>query len=225
MPKIQKILVHEQVSQEIQNYIQEKELSEGDKLPSVEEMTQMFGVGRSSLREALRYLEAMDIIQVENGKGIFVRDVNTFRFMGKVKVEQERAFLLHTLEVRRALEGQAVRLASKRINDKQIAEVEACLAEYRERKEAGKDTSQIDLAFHRYIIKAAGNPVLETVLDSFSGLYEKFFNDPLGDKQLFDETYPMHITMFDAIRIHDTENAMEEFYKMMDCLEAKIKSV
>ena len=72
-------------------------------------------------------------------------------------------------------------------------------------KEAGNDTSQIDLAFHREIIKAAGNPVLETVLDSFSGMYEKFFNEPLGDKQLFDDTYPFHITMFDAIKAHQTE--------------------
>ncbi|MBP3962025.1 FadR/GntR family transcriptional regulator [Paenibacillus lignilyticus] len=224
MKKIQKILVHEQVSQEIQNFIEEKELSEGDKLPSVEEMTQMFGVGRSSLREALRYLEAMDIIQVHNGKGIFVKDVNTFRFTGKVKIEREKNFLLSILEVRRALEGQAVALASKRITSKKIAEVEECLEEYRILKEGNKDTSQVDLAFHHHIIKAANNPVLETVLDSISGLYEKFFNDPLGDKQLFDETYPFHITMFKGIAEHDTRTALEEFSKLMDCIEEKIKS-
>ncbi|WP_308635579.1 FadR/GntR family transcriptional regulator [Paenibacillus silvisoli] len=224
MKKIQKILVHEQVSQEIQNYIEENELSEGDKLPSVEEMTNMFGVGRSSLREALRYLEAMDIIQVHNGKGIFVKDVNTYRFTGKVKIERERNFLLSILEVRRALEGQAVSLAAKRISAKQIKEVEECLEEYRKLKEANKDTSQIDLAYHRYIIKAANNPVLETVLDSISGLYEKFFNEPLGDKQLFDETYPFHITMFQGIAAHDPQIAKEEFDKMMDCIEEKIKS-
>ncbi|RAP77395.1 FadR/GntR family transcriptional regulator [Paenibacillus montanisoli] len=224
MKKIQKILVHEQVSQEIQNYIEEKDLSEGEKLPSVEEMTQMFGVGRSSLREALRYLEAMDIIQVQNGKGIFVKDVNTFRFTGKVKIERERNFLLSILEVRRALEGQAVSLAAKRISSKQINEIEECLDEYRKLKEANKDTSQIDLAFHRHIIKAANNPVLETVLDSISGLYEKFFNEPLGDKQLFDETYPYHMTMFQGIAAHDTKAAMDEFDKMMDCIEEKIKS-
>ncbi|AZN42549.1 FadR/GntR family transcriptional regulator [Paenibacillus albus] len=224
MGKIQKILVHEQVSQEIQNFIQEHELSEGDKLPSVEEMTNMFGVGRSSLREALRYLEAMDIIQVHNGKGIFVKDVNTFRFTGKVKIERERNFLLNILEVRRALEGQAVALASVRITSKQIKEVEECLEEYRILKEANKDTSQVDLMFHRYIIKAAKNPILETVLDSISGLYEKFFNDPLGDKALFDETYPFHLTMFAGIAAHDTKVAMEEFDKLMDCIEAQIKN-
>ncbi|WP_240546228.1 FadR/GntR family transcriptional regulator [Paenibacillus artemisiicola] len=225
MRKIQKVLVHEQVSQEIQNYIQEKELAEGDKLPSVEEMTHMFGVGRSSLREALRSLEALDVIQVENGKGIFVRDVNTFRFMGKVKIERERNFLLDTLEVRRALEGQAVRLAAKRISDKQVAEIEAVLAEYKRQKEAGLDTSQIDLTFHQLVIKATGNHVLQSVLDSFSVMYERFFNEPMGDKQLFDDTYPYHITMFDAIKTHNTEGAMQEFYKMMDLIENKLKSV
>jgi GntR family transcriptional repressor for pyruvate dehydrogenase complex len=224
MRKIQKILVHEQVSQEIQNYIQEKDLKEGNKLPSVGELTQMFGVGRSSLREALRYLEAVDIVRVENGKGIFVRDVDTFRFSGKVKVERERHFLLNTLDVRKALEGQAVELASKRITAKQIKELEHCLEEYRILKENNRDTSQIDLAFHRYIIKAADNPILETVMASISGLYEKFFNDPLGDKQLFDDTYPFHITMFEAIATHDTERAMEEFNKLMSCIESKIRT-
>ncbi|OBZ11261.1 MULTISPECIES: FadR/GntR family transcriptional regulator [Bacillales] len=224
MRKIQKILVHELVSQEIQNYIQEKDLQEGDKLPSVEEMTQMFGVGRSSLREALRYLEAVDIVRVENGKGIFVRDVHTFRFSGKVKIERERNYLLNTLDIRRALEGKAVELASKSITPAQIKELEICLQQYQALKESNKDTSQIDLAFHRYVIKAAHNPILETVMDSISGLYEKFFNEPLGEKQLFDETYPYHRTMFDAIAAHNTEGALEEFNKMMDCIEEKIKS-
>ncbi|MCD9022025.1 FadR/GntR family transcriptional regulator [Cohnella silvisoli] len=224
MRKIQKTLVHELVSQEIQNYIQEKDLKEGHKLPSVDEMTLMFGVGRSSLREALRYLEAVDIVQVENGRGIFVRDVNTYRFTGKVKIEKERNFLLNTLDVRRALEGKAVELASKNITADQIRELEDCLEEYRILKENDKDTSKIDLAFHRYIIKATHNPILETVMDSFSGLYEKFFNEPLGNKQLFDETYPYHRTMFDAIAVHDTEKALDEFNQMMDCIEEKIKT-
>jgi GntR family transcriptional repressor for pyruvate dehydrogenase complex len=224
MRKVQKILVHELVSQEIQNYIQEKDLKEGDKLPSVEEMTLMFGVGRSSLREALRYLEAIDIVRVENGKGIFVRDVDTFRFSGKVKIDRERNFLLNTLDVRRALEGKSVELASKNITLAQIKELEECLEQYRILKESNKDTSQIDLAFHRYIIKATHNPILETVMESFSGMYEKFFNEPLGNKQLFDETYPYHITMFKAIAAHDTQGALVEFNKLMDCVEEKIVS-
>lgn len=222
--KIQKILVHELVAQEIQNYIEENALREGDKLPSMEVLSGMFGVGRSSLREAMRYLEATDVVQVENGKGIFVRDVDSFRFSGKVKIERERTFLLDILEVRRALEGQAVRLAAKRIKPEEISEIEQCLERYRKLKDDGQDTSKIDLMFHRLVIKAARNQVLEAVLDSFSGLYEKFFNEPLGNKELFDETYPYHRTMFDAIAAHNPEQAVEQFHRMMDCIEDKIKS-
>ncbi|RXZ77612.1 FadR family transcriptional regulator [Paenibacillaceae bacterium] len=220
--KIKKIHVHELVSREIQNYIREKDLKEGDKLPSVEEMTHMFGVGRSSLREALRYLEAVDIVRVVNGKGIFVSDVDMYRFAGKFKIENEKRFLLHILEVRRAIEGKAVELAAKRISDKQIEELELILREYRHLKESGKDTSQIDLAFHRLIIKAAGNTILDSVLQSISGMYERFFNDPLGEKRLFDETYPFHETMYDAIAAHDPQRAVAEFDNMMDCIEALI---
>ncbi|SDX35119.1 FadR/GntR family transcriptional regulator [Paenibacillus sp. CF384] len=224
MAKIQRQLMPELVSQEIQNYIEEKGLQEGDKLPSAEVMTQMFGVGRSSLREALRYLEAIDVLTVANGKGIFVRDVGTYRFAGKIKIENEKRFLLSILDVRRALEGKAVELAAQRITQVQIDELTACLEEYSRLKELGKPTSQIDLAFHRGVMSAASNPILASVLESISALYEKFFNEPLGEQKLFDETYEFHHTMFAAIAVHDAEQALAEFNKLMDCIENIIKA-
>ncbi|WP_217592085.1 FadR/GntR family transcriptional regulator [Cohnella sp. GbtcB17] len=224
MKKIQKIHLYEQVSEELQNYIQEKELKEGDKLPSVERLTEMFGVGRSSLREALRYLEANEVVRIENGKGVFVRDMDTFRFSGKIKIEVERNSLLATLDVRRALEGKAIELAAKRITPKQIKEIEACLNEYRRLKELGVSTSKIDFTFHQLVNKAAANPILESVLESFSVLYNKFFDMPLGNTKLFDATYPFHFTMFDAIKAHDVPGALSEFNKLMDSLEEIIKN-
>lgn len=224
MKKIQKIHLYEQVSQELQNYIQENELKEGDKLPSVERLTEMFGVGRSSLREALRYLEANEIVRIENGKGVFVRDMDTFRFSGKVKIEVERNSLLATLDVRRALEGKAIELAAQRITPKQIKEIESCLNEYRRLKEKGESTSMIDFTFHQLVNKAAANPILESVLASFSVLYNKFFDKPLGNTGLFDATYPFHFTMFEAIAAHDVKAALSEFNKLMNSLEEIIKT-
>ncbi|WP_238357380.1 FadR/GntR family transcriptional regulator [Cohnella zeiphila] len=224
MAKIQKQTMHELVSQEIQNYIEEKDLQEGDKLPSVEEMMKMFGVGRSSLREALRYLEAIEIVTVVNGKGVFVRDVGSYRFAGKIKVENEKRFLLSILDVRRALEGKAVELAARRITPAQIAELTEVLKEYSRLKEAGKDTSKIDLAFHRSVMKAASNPILYSVLESISGMYEKFFNEPLGDKRLFDETYPFHRTIFEGIAARDPKQALAEFDKLMNRIEDIIRA-
>ena len=134
MGKIQRVHVHEMVSREIQDYIRDKDLKDGDKLPSAEELAKLFGVGRSSLREALRYLEAIEVVRVENGKGIFVRDVNLFRFTGKIKLDNEKQYLLNVLDVRRALEGKAVELAAKNASVKQIEELGKCIAEYKRLK-------------------------------------------------------------------------------------------
>ncbi|QHT58964.1 FadR family transcriptional regulator [Paenibacillus lycopersici] len=224
MAKVQRQTMPELISQEIQNLIEERGLKEGDKLPSVEVMTQLFGVGRSSLREALRYLEAVEIITVINGKGIYVRDVDTYRFSGKIKIEKEKRFLLSILDVRRALEGKAVELAAKQITPAQISELTACLEEYRKLKEAGKPTSRIDLNFHKGVMKAAANPILASVLESISSLYERFFNEPLGDGKLFDATYEYHHTMFAGIAAHDPEQALAEFNKLMDCIENIIRT-
>ncbi|SFE59349.1 GntR family transcriptional regulator, transcriptional repressor for pyruvate dehydrogenase complex [Paenibacillus catalpae] len=226
MKKIKKVNVHEQVSKEIQNYIQQHNLKEGDKLPSVEELTQMFGVGRSSLRESIIYLEAINVVRVENGKGIFVsEDVDMYRFSGKFKIEKEKRFLLDILDVRRAMEGKAVELAALRITPTQIQLLEECTLEMKTLKENNQDTSSVDFSFHRTIIQSAANPVLESVFDSMVDLNQKFFIDPLGNKQLFDATYPYHFTIFEAIKARDPKKALEEYMKHMDCIEQSIQSV
>ncbi|MFC4103404.1 FadR/GntR family transcriptional regulator [Paenibacillus xanthanilyticus] len=223
MRKIKKQHMHELVSEEIIRYIADKGLAEGDKLPSVDELVRMFGVGRSSLREALRYLEATEIVKVINGKGIFVSDAGSYRYSGKVKIDNEKSFLLDILDVRRALEGKAVELAAKRITAGKIEEMKACLAEYDDRKQKGLDTSAIDYVFHQHIYDAAGNPLLHSVYDSISELIKKFFSGPFGVKELFDNTYPFHHTLFEGIANHDWQHALNEFNKMMDIIEATIR--
>ena len=226
MRKVKKRHMHELVAEEIQKYIEAHELGEGDKLPSVEELTRLLGVGRSSLREGLRYLEAIDIIQVENGKGIYVKNaasVGSFRYVGNVKVESEKKFLLHSLDVRRALEGKAVELAARRIDEPTIERMRECLKVYDERKRKKLDTSEVDYEFHQYIYKAASNPLLHSVFDSISELYARFFVEPLGESRLFDDTYLFHHTLFEAIAKRDVEEALGEFNKMMDMIEDNIR--
>lgn len=216
--------IHELVSEEIQKYIIEKELKEGDKLPSVETLTKMFGVSRTSVRESMRYLETVDIIEVINGKGIFVKDTTSFRFSGKVKIENEKKFLLHVLDVRRAIEGKAVELAAKRIDDRTIALMGSCMDHYDILQQQNKDTSEIDYQFHQYIYTAAANPLLKNFYDSISDLIKSFFNEPLGDKQLFDNTYPYHRPIYEAIANHDAEEALKQFNILMDVIEDTIRN-
>ncbi|CAH0120695.1 MULTISPECIES: FadR/GntR family transcriptional regulator [unclassified Paenibacillus] len=222
MKPVKRELVHELAAKELQNYIHEQRFKEGDKLPSLEELCNMLQVGRSSMREALRYLEAMEVIEMINGKGIYVKDVDTYRFSAKVKGENFKQILLHVLEVRRGLEGQCVELAASRATPEDIAQMEYFLKEMKRLDEIQGDKSQFDMHFHRTIFKASGNPVMESVINSVWDMMEHFWKYPFGKKDIFDDTLEYHFTIAEAIKNKDAVKARQEFNLMMDLIETDI---
>ena len=70
--KIQRTSLQSEIIRYIQNYIQENGLKPGDRLPSQEKLIEMMGVSRTSLREAMKTLEARNVLEAKNGKGIYV---------------------------------------------------------------------------------------------------------------------------------------------------------
>ncbi|GGG16525.1 FadR/GntR family transcriptional regulator [Paenibacillus abyssi] len=222
MNKIKRRLVHELAAKEIQKYIREQGFGEGDKLPSLEELASVLGVGRSSLREALRSLQAMDMIEMINGKGVYVKDTHSYRISAKVKVDDVKRSMLQVSEVRRALEGMAVELAAARATDQMIKEMEYYISEIKRYSENQMDTSELDIKFHQTIYKASDNPVLESVILSMWKMFEVFWSNPFGDNQLFEATLPIHFTLAEAIKNKDGQKARAEFNKLMDAVEATI---
>lgn len=213
------------VSQEIKTFIKDHGLQENDKLPSVAILAEMLGVGRSSIREGLRDLEATGFIRVENGKGIFVRDADIYRIEATIKVENEKIFLLQISEVRRALEGKAVELAAKNATDEQIVEMEKLMVDYERLREKGEETAEVDLKFHKAIYKASQNPVLSSVVESVWDTFNRFWMKPFGIDTIFDDSFPFHKTMLEAIKKHDVKQAKKEFNKLLDTVENSIRQV
>ena len=75
--KIQRTSLQSEIIRYIQNYIQENNLKPGDRLPSQEKLIEMMGVSRTSLREAMKTLEARNVLEAKNGKGIYVGSQGT----------------------------------------------------------------------------------------------------------------------------------------------------
>ncbi|KIL39497.1 GntR family transcriptional regulator [Gordoniibacillus kamchatkensis] len=221
MKKINKIRMHEMVSEELRAYIRTNELKKGDKLPSAQTIMKTLGIGRSSLREALRYLEASDVIEVVNGKGIYVKETSQFQMSAKIMVEDEKTALLQLMEVRRALEVLAVELAAQRSTEQNIEEMRRYLLEM---EEAGGPASSIaDMKFHQAIYKATGNPILQSIVESVWELFTVFWQAPLGNQKIFNSSFPFHQTLFNAIVEKNPEKARAEFNKLMDDMEQSIR--
>ncbi|MFB4167352.1 FadR/GntR family transcriptional regulator [Virgibacillus sp. JSM 102003] len=225
MKSIRRVSSHEIIVDEVKKYIKINNYKKGDKLPSVAELTDIFEVSKSTVREGLRFLEGLNIVEVINGKGIFVKEGDVLRIEAKIEVENEKNFLLHTSELRRALEGKAVELAVFRADEEDIEEMEIHLNEQIRLKDLNKDSSKVDWAFHKAIFKASKNPVLESIVESVHDAFNKFWNQPFGIEDIFDDSLPFHQTMLEAIKEKDLEMAMIEFNKIIDSVEENIRKV
>ncbi|CDQ41625.1 MULTISPECIES: FadR/GntR family transcriptional regulator [Virgibacillus] len=227
MKAIKKKRLSEICAKEIKDYIKRENLKSGDKLPSVAQLVDILQIGRSSLREALQLLEAQGAIEVLNGKGTYIKDMNPFQVQLAFEVEDKKNFLLETLEVREALEGKAVQLAVQVADEADIQVMKLHLKQYVRFLSEGKreKANLADSNFHQAIYRASNNSMLESMIHSFWETFHEFWNVPFGKDDIFDQSYPYHETLLQAIQERDSVKAQEAFEKIMKSVRNSITEV
>jgi GntR family transcriptional repressor for pyruvate dehydrogenase complex len=155
---------------QILNLIAEGRLKSGDRLPSERELVRQLEVSRTSVREALRALEAKGIIEVRPGSGSFIR-VSGQKEAGLNWVPwllAHRQEIMQLVELREALETRAAYLAAMRASQEQIEAMKNAIDRMSEAIENGDPdlTVQADKAFHESVAKACGNELMAYLLNS-----------------------------------------------------------
>ncbi|WP_026570599.1 FadR/GntR family transcriptional regulator [Sediminibacillus terrae] len=225
MKTVKKKRLSEMVADEIKQYIKNENLTTGDRLPAAAELMSALGIGRSTLREALQLLESQDIVEVLNGKGTFIKDAKPFYIRTAFDVENEKKFLLDALDVRTALEGKAVDLAVHKATSKDISIMRQFLSDYVDHIKEGEreQANRADAGFHRALYEAANNPLLTSIIDSVWDTFHQFWNEPFGQDDIFDQSYPFHEALLEAIQKRDTVAAADSFQKMMESVKTSIE--
>ena len=126
--KIQRTSLQSEIIRYIQNYIQENGLKPGDRLPSQEKLIEMMGVSRTSLREAMKTLEARNVLEAKNGKGIYVGSQEVNDLLRLIDFAKEKELLLDTLEVRKILEREILRMVIHSATREELEELGASSA-------------------------------------------------------------------------------------------------
>ena len=166
--------VTELVINEIKKFIVTNKLQPGDKLPTEKEMAAMFGVGRSSVREAIQTLQGLGLVKVVQGRGTFLTDASL------TVLKDQLAFTLgcgttrvsDLTEARRILEVAAVKLAASRATEEQLQEMATIIEEMRY-ADSQEEILRKGIKFHYAIIRAAQNPLITKMLDAIWGvIYE-----------------------------------------------------
>jgi GntR family transcriptional repressor for pyruvate dehydrogenase complex len=156
----------------LRNMIQSGELPPGSRLPAENQLATQMGLSRSGVREAVKVLEAARVLEVRRGDGTFVTSLNPKLLLEGVGFAVELLqgdTLLEVMEVRRLLEPAATGLASLRITDGQLDDLEGLLQQMRDAANDAEQLMQADVAFHRVVIASTGNETLMSLLDGLSG--------------------------------------------------------
>lgn len=153
---------------QITQMISGRQIGPGDRLPTENELCSQFGLSRSSLREAIRALAHIGVLEVRQGDGTYVskldpyRLLNTMSFMADVVQSNT---LLELFHVRRLLEPAATALATARMNESKLLDLKKALRRIGSASNV-PELAAADQEFHNIIAKTAGNATLSALLES-----------------------------------------------------------
>jgi len=230
MPDGRPLKSSEWVLSDLRRQIEEGVLVPGQKLASVVELSARYGVGRSTVREALSALKAMGMLDIRQGGGTFVRasrPANAAVHPGAAEPESWVAraqSLRHILDVRRILETGCAALAASRRTDEDLAQLAETLAVMERSLDDERASEQADIRFHQQIAAAARNPVLADWMSSLSlQLHESmrdtralwFYAERADAERLLAE----HRSIYEAIAARQPQLASERMTAHIDKVE------
>ncbi|MGF7040664.1 FadR/GntR family transcriptional regulator [Mucilaginibacter lappiensis] len=204
---INKRSLAEEVAEQLRAAIAANNYKVGEQLPIEPELMKQFGVGRSSVREAIRILANSGLLRVQQGVGTFVEaHVGiTEPFHQRLK----RAEAQDLDEVRQLLEMKIAEKAAANHTDAGIKKIKAMLDKRNALAKTGplEDCIQADIDFHMSIAEAAGNPILTDLYQSFSLQLKTWFLKIHVNMDKFRETDMLHEELYESIKARDGKKA------------------
>lgn len=215
LEKIEKTKIYEAAVDQIRAQIENGTWKPGSRLPSERELAEQLGIGRPSIREAMRVLEVMGLVQIKTGQGIFVSepDPNVKRSKVLLSMLEEDDYVVDLLEVREILEPQIAYLAAQSATDRDIEVLQEILARMEKRANQGESTADDNIDFHLAIARSVDNKVLfqvqKLLLRSSRDAVVRYFEVPGRDSK----SLVGHHEILNAIKAHNPEQARKLMFE------------
>lgn len=214
MDKIKRISLSDAVTDRIISQIQDGRYRAGDRLPTERELAEQLGVGRTSVREGLRFLEKLGVLEIRQGMGTVVRSLSlgeVFEHLVPVQtiIELPDRDVRDIMHVRRVLEAESAQLAAQHATDRQLGRLEELLHGMAASLEKPRDYLEMDLEFHVVVAEAASNPVLAQLVNLIRDIYTRYFEIVLRDPEMNKTSLGFHRQLYTALRDHDADAARQ----------------
>ena len=187
------------------------ELGPGDRLHTERDLAQRLGISRSTIREAVRGLNMLRVLDVRHGDGIFITSLDARSLLEVTGVAMQLLRdheVLDMFEVRAILEGSAAALASARITEAQRTDLASKLDELDVASNID-ELLEADIAFHAGVAAAAGNPMLASLLDTFSArtYRARYLRASVGFDETIISSRAAHRRIYEAVVSRNPEVA------------------
>lgn len=195
------------VSEELVNLIIEENLNMGDKLPNEYELAKRLGVGRSTIREAIKALISRNVLEIRQGAGTFVSQKLGVADdpLGLTFFKDKHKLALDLIEMRFMIEPRIASLAAMNASPEDIEEMRKLCEEVEALIKAGENHSAKDVAFHTCIAKSSKNMVMPKLIPIIHTAIALFID--LTHSALKEETIQTHREILEAIESRDPNRA------------------
>jgi DNA-binding FadR family transcriptional regulator len=205
---IKRVNLTSQVMETVKAYIAENNLRPGDRLPTEKELMLTLGVSRNILREALKSLQALGLIEIKVGDGMYVSDFDYSSVVTHISFALSRSEqqLLHFIEARLIIEVGALDLVVKRAEDRDLQELDD-LNNRLESATSVETAAELDLDFHKALLAIADNPVVSEFGSFLGQFFTEARNRVSSDARI--HTAKEHKDLIAALKDRDAERAKE----------------
>lgn len=192
---------------ELMKYILQEPVEPGQKIPNEFELAQRFGVGRSTIREAVKGLVSRGILEVRRGSGTYVINTNSIDMdpLGFGKIEDKYKLALDLFEVRLMIEPEIAALASRNASAEEMRTLKRLCDETEQLYRSSRNHISKDIEFHTCIAHCSKNQVVETLIPVINTAVYTFAN--LTHHMLMEETLKTHRAVTDAVLKRDAVGA------------------
>ena len=215
---IKKTRVAEEVANRIRTLILNGTFPQGEPLPSERTLTEQFGVSRGSIRDALRMLETIGLIETQHGRGTFPRELTVDRLVAPLAsmMTFQHELQDELLDVRRMFEPAVARVAAARATDEDFADLQRIVDAQQRKLKKGQSAIVEDTEFHAALARSTRNRVVVSLMATLNDLLVESRKLTLKQKGRPAKSIEGHEAVVAALRRRDAEGAAKAMYRHID---------
>ncbi|MEO6528462.1 MAG: FadR/GntR family transcriptional regulator [Gemmatimonadaceae bacterium] len=222
--RVVKQSLSDRLARQIRASIQSGDYRRGDRLPPIMEMAKRFAVGQPTIREALKKLEAMGVVEIRHGSGVYVTRSEEFLLLASPDYAGTvtKKLLLDLIRARMPIESQSVSDAVKNATPERLLDMRRMLATAGQSLKNDETLNSVNMGFHHQIALGSGNTVtaqLLTVLHELFAEEQRLILNIFGSRE---QDHREHLAILEAVELRDEALAVARMRTHLEGVEAAI---